>query len=138
MSVFVEVFGAFGLTISESKTETMSMPIPHAPTTQMIVFNTTGLQYHQTTSFTYLVGAVTETPNLSHEIDRRIRTEWMKFRRYTRGLYDRPKTSLLPIKARMLKSVVVEALQYECAIWTLLRPTTTSSVQHTTGCCFEF
>ncbi|CAN0053269.1 unnamed protein product, partial [Ascophyllum nodosum] len=53
---FVEVFGAFGLTISESKTETMCMPIPRAP----IVFNATGQQYRQTTSFTYLGGTVTE------------------------------------------------------------------------------
>ena len=33
MAVFVEVFGIFGLTISESKTETMCMPIPRAPAT---------------------------------------------------------------------------------------------------------
>ena len=72
MAVFVEVFGAFGLTISESKTETMCMPIPRAPATK-IVFNATGQQYRQTTSFTYLGGTVTETPNLSDEIDRQIR-----------------------------------------------------------------
>ena len=41
MAVFVEVFGTFGLTISESKTETMCMPIPRAPATK-IVFNATG------------------------------------------------------------------------------------------------
>ena len=41
MAVFVGVFGAFGLTISESKTETMFMPIPRAPATK-IVFNATG------------------------------------------------------------------------------------------------
>ena len=33
MAIFVEVFGAFDLTISESKTETMCMPIPRAPAT---------------------------------------------------------------------------------------------------------
>ena len=43
MTVFVEVSGAFGLTISESKTETMYMPIPRALATQ-IVFNATGQQ----------------------------------------------------------------------------------------------
>ena len=51
MAVFVEVLGAFGPTISESKTETMCMPIPRAPATK-IVFNATGQQYRQTTSFT--------------------------------------------------------------------------------------
>ena len=82
-AVFVEVSSAFGLTIPESKTETTCMPIPHAPATQT-VFNATGQQYRQTTSFTYLGGAVTETPNLSIKIDRQVRAGWMNFRRYTR------------------------------------------------------
>ena len=52
-----------------------------------------------------------ETPNLSDEIDRRIRAGWMGFKRYTRELYDRPKASPLPLKAQMVRSdVVVEAL----------------------------
>ena len=51
MAVFVKVFGTFGLTISESKIETMYMPIPRAPAKQ-IVFNATRQQYRQTTSFT--------------------------------------------------------------------------------------
>ena len=101
--VFVEVFGTFGMTISESKTETVCMPIPRAPAA-WIVFNATGQQYRETTSFTYLGGTVTETPNLSDEIDRRIRAGWMGFMRYKRELYDRPKASLLPLKARMVRS----------------------------------
>ena len=64
MAVFVEVFSTFGLTISESKTKTMCMPILLAPATK-IVFNTRGQQYRQTT--------------------------------------DRPKASLLPLKARMVR-----------------------------------
>ena len=119
MAVFVEVLGTFGLTISESKTETMCMLIPRAPATK-IVFNATGQQYRQTTSFTYLGGTVNETPNLSDEIDRRIRAGWMGFKRYKRELYDRPKASLLPLKVRMVRSKVVEALLYGCATWTPL------------------
>ena len=72
ITVVVDVFGTFGLTISESKTETMCMPITRAPATK-IVLNATGQEYRQTTSFTYLGGSVTETPNLSNEIDRQIR-----------------------------------------------------------------
>ena len=117
MVVFVEVFGAFGLTISESKTETMCMPIPRAPATKM-VFNATGQQYRQTTSFTYLGGTVAEMPNLSDEIDRRIRAGWMGFNRYKPELCDRPKASLLPLKARMVRSEVVEAPLYGCVTWT--------------------
>ena len=117
MAVFVEVFGTFGSTISESKTETMCMPIPRAPAAN-IVINATGQQYRQTTFITYFGGTVNETPNLSDEIDPRIRAGWMGFKRYKRELYDRPKASLLPLKARMVRSEVVEALLYGCATWT--------------------
>ena len=55
MAVFVEVFGAFRLPISESKGETMCMPILRALATQ-IAFNATGQQYRQTTSFIDLGG----------------------------------------------------------------------------------
>ena len=44
LAVFVEVFGTFGVNISQNKTENMCMPIPCAPATQ-IVFNATGQQY---------------------------------------------------------------------------------------------
>ena len=64
MAVVVKVFGTFCLIISESKTETMCMPIPRARATK-IVFNATGQQYRQTTSFTYLGGTVKETPTRS-------------------------------------------------------------------------
>ena len=64
---------------------------------------------------------MTETPNLSDEIDRRIRAGWMGFMRYNRELYDRPKASLLPLKARMVRSEVVEDLLYGCATWTPLK-----------------
>ena len=120
MAVFVEVFGTFGLIISESKTETICMPIRRAPATKM-VFNATGQQCRQTTSFTYLGGIVTETPNLSDAIDRRICAEWMSFKRYKRELYDPPKASLLPLKARIVRSEAVKALLYGCATWTPLK-----------------
>ena len=69
LAVFVENFGTFGLTISEGNTETICIPTSRAPATQ-IVFNFTGQQCRQTTSFTYLGATVTDTPNLSDEIDR--------------------------------------------------------------------
>ena len=61
---------------------------------------------------------MTEMPNLSDEIDRRIRAGWMGFKRYKRELYDRPKASLLPLKARMVRPEVVKALLYGCVTWT--------------------
>ena len=71
-----------------------------------------------------------EAPSLSDETDRRIRAGWMSFKRYTRELCDRPKASLLPLKARVVRSEVVEALLYGCATWTPLK-------EHTIVCCFE-
>ena len=96
------------------------MPIPRAPATK-IVFNATGQQYRQTTSFTYLGGTVTETPNLSDEIDRRICAGWMSFKRYKRELYNRPKAILLFLKARMVRSEVIEALLHGRVTWTSLK-----------------
>ena len=64
---------------------------------------------------------MTEMPNLSDEIDRRIRAGWMGFKRYKRELYDLPKASLLPLKAWMVRSEVVEALLYGCVTWTPLK-----------------
>ena len=113
MAVYVDVFSTFRLTISESKTETMCMPIPRTPALK-IVFNATGQQYRQTTFFAYLGGTLTETPNLLNKIDRWIRAGLMSFKRYKRELYDRPKESLLPLKARMVSSKVAEARLYEC------------------------
>ena len=68
-----------------------------------IVLNATGQQYRQTT-FTYLGGVVTKAPNLS--------AGWMSFGRYTRELYDRPKAFLLHLRARMMKSKVVEVFSH--------------------------
>ena len=45
----------------------------------------------------------------------------MGFKRFKRELYDRPKASLLPLKARMVRSEVVETLLYGCATWTPLK-----------------
>ena len=64
---------------------------------------------------------MTKTPNLSDEIDLRIHAGWMSFKRYKRELYDRPKVSLLPLRARVVRSEVVEALLYACATWTPLK-----------------
>ena len=69
--------------ISESKTETMYMPISGALAT-LKVFNSIGQQHRQITSFAYLGGAVTEAPNMSDEIDWRIRAAWISFRCHTR------------------------------------------------------
>ena len=70
MSVFVEVFGACGLTVSEKKTEVMTMPTPRATVKKMRT-EAAGQRYDQTNSFVYLGGTVSETPDVFAEISRR-------------------------------------------------------------------
>ena len=80
----------------------------------------------------------TETPNVLDEIDRRIRVAWMSVKRYTRELYDPPKVSLLPLKARMVRyEVVVEALLHACTTWTPLNVLYNKLNTTHTGCCLE-
>ena len=93
MEVIVEVCRAFALTVSAKKTETMCMPPPRTPRT-MVRIGAAGQIYKQVQSFTYLGGAVTDTPDMSVEIARRTRASWMRIRRYSRELYGQPKVPL--------------------------------------------
>ena len=72
MEVIVEVCRAFALTLSAKKTETMCMLPPRTPRT-MVRVQAAGQTYKQVQSFTYLGGAVTDTPDISVEIARRTR-----------------------------------------------------------------
>ena len=67
-------------------------------------------------------GAVTENPNMPPKDNRRISTGWISFNRDLQELYDRPKESLLDLKARMVMSELVEVL-YETHWNGILRPT---------------
>ena len=115
--VIVEVCRASALIVSAKKTETMCMPPPPTPRT-MAPIEAAGQIYKQVQSFTYLEGAVTETPYMSVEIAKRTRACWMRIRRYLRELYDQPKVAL-SLKTRMVKAEAIEALLYECRTWTL-------------------
>ena len=117
VEVIVEVCRAFALTVSAKKTETMCMLPSRTPRT-MVRIEAAGQIYKQVQSFTYLGGAVTETPDMSVEIDRRTRACWMHIRRYLRELYDQPKVAL-SLKTRMVKAEAIEALLYGCSTWTL-------------------
>ena len=117
MEVIVEACRAFALTVSAKKTETMCMPPPRTPRT-MVRIAAAGQIYKQVQSFTYLGGAVTETPDMSVEIARRTRACWMRIRRYSRELYGQPKVSL-SLRTRMVKAEAIEALLYGCSTWTL-------------------
>ena len=93
------------------------MPPPRTPRT-MVRIEATGQIYKQVQSFTYLGGAVTETPDMPVEIARRTRACWARIRRYSRELYGQPKVAL-SLKTRMVKAEAIEALLYGCSTWTL-------------------
>ena len=94
MEVIVEVCRAFALTVSAKKTEIMCMPPPRTPRT-MVRIEAAGQIHKQVQSFTYLRGAVTETPDMSVEINRRTRACWMRIRRYSREFYANRKSRSL-------------------------------------------
>ena len=137
MEVIVEVCRAFALIVSAKKTETMCMPPPRTPRTMMVRIEAAGQIYKQVQSFTYLGGAVTETPDMSVEIARRTRACWMRIRRYSRELYGQPKVALsLKTKTRMVKAEAIEALLYGCSTWTLRQEHYTKLRIVHTGSCF--
>ena len=117
MEVIVEVCRVLALTVSAEKTATMCMPPPRTPRT-MVRIEAAGQTYKQVQFFTYLGGAVTETPDMPVEIARRTRACWMRIRRYLRELYDQPKVAL-SLKIRMVKAETIEALLYGCSTRTL-------------------
>ena len=116
MSVIVEICRVVALAVLAKKTKTMCMPPPRRPRT-MVRVEGAGKIHKHVQSFTYLGGAVTETPDMSVEIARRARSCWMHIRRYLRKLYDQPKLAL-SLKTRMVKAEAIEALLYGCTTWT--------------------
>ena len=108
MVVIVEVCRAFVLTVSAKKTETTYMPLLRTPRTMMRV-DAAGKIYEQVQFFTYLGGAVTETPDMPVEIARRTRICWICIRRYLREFYDQPK-GMFSINTRMVKADAIEDL----------------------------
>ncbi|CAB1111644.1 unnamed protein product [Ectocarpus sp. CCAP 1310/34] len=97
MTIIVDVFGEFGLTVSEKKTETLLMRAKDKPNTTSqptppppLTIEAAGQKYAQTTEFRYLGGLVNEHGDLTREINYRSRGGWACLRRHGRELFDRP------------------------------------------------
>ena len=72
--MIVVVCAAFGLTVSETKTEIMCLREEGMPeSTPMFKVEAAGQVYNQTNEFVYLGGNVHHNADLSIEVDRRIR-----------------------------------------------------------------
>ena len=117
MGVIVVVCAAFGLTVSEAKTEIMYL-LAKGMTESTATFNVeaAGQVYNQTNDFVYVGGSVNQNADLSIEVDRRVRNVWCSFRKYTFELYDRPSASL-ELKTQMPRAEVLETILYGCVTW---------------------
>ena len=97
MTIIVEVVGAFGLTVSEKKTETLLMRAPEKQSKKgrsplpPLVIEAAGEKYAQTAQFRYLGGLVNQDGELTQEINHRSRAAWACIRRFSRELFDRPR-----------------------------------------------
>ena len=88
MGVIVVACAAFGLTVSEAKTEIMCLCAKGMPeSTAIFSVEATRHVYNQN-EFVYLGGNVNHNADLSIEVDRRVRNASCTFRKYTLELYD--------------------------------------------------
>ena len=117
MGVIVVVCAAFGLTVSEAKTENLYLRAKGMPKSiATFSVETAGQVYNQTNELVYLGGGVNHNADLSIEVNRRIRNAWCSFRKYPLELYDRPSASL-ELKVRMVRAEVLETMLYGCVTW---------------------
>ena len=117
VGVIVVVCAAFGLTVSEAKTEIMCLRAKGMPESTAIFSVEAASQVNnQTNEFVYLGGNVNHNTDLSIEVDRRIRNAWCSFRKYTLELYGRP-SAPLELTIRMLRAEVLETMLYDCVTW---------------------
>ena len=108
---------AFGLTVSEAKTEIMCLRAKGMPeSTATFSVEAAGQVYNQTNEFVYLGENINHNADLSIEVDRRVRNAWYSFRKYTLEPYDRP-SAPLELKIRMLRAEVLETMLYDCVTW---------------------
>ena len=122
MTVIVEVFGAFGLSVSEKKTETLLMRAPEKaqqpgeiPTSPLpaLEIAAAGQKYHHVHQFVYLGGLITEDADITRDINRCTKLAWGCFRKFSTELFDKPSAPLRR-KARLRKAETMEALLYGC------------------------
>ena len=73
MTAIVEECDAFGLTVSEKKSETMILHPPGEPAQQLMI-QATRQRYAQKERFAYLGGTISEDANMSAELKSRARS----------------------------------------------------------------
>ena len=117
MGMIVVVCTAFGLTVSETKTEIMCLRAKRMPESiATFSVEAAGQVYNLTNELVYLGGNVNHNADLSIQVERRLRNAWCSFRKYTLELYDRL-SAPLELKIRMLRAEVLETMLYGCVTW---------------------
>ena len=117
IGVIEVVCAAFGLTVSEAKTEIMYLRAKGmAESPAIFSVEAAGRVYNQTIEFVYFGRTVNHNADLSIGVDRRIRNTWCTFWKYTLELYDRP-SAPLELKIRTLRAEVLETMLYGCVRW---------------------
>ena len=117
MGVIVVVCVAFGLTVSEAKTEIMCLHTKGmTDSTAIFSVEEAGQVYSQTNEFVYLGENVNHNVDLSIDVNRRIRNAWYSFQKATLELYDQP-SAPLELKIQMLRAEVLETMLYGCVTW---------------------
>ena len=81
----VIVCAAFGLAVSEAKTEIVHLRTKGMPESTTVLFSVeavAGQVHNQTNKFVYLGGNVNHSADLSIEVNQRKRNAWCSFRKY--------------------------------------------------------
>ena len=132
MGVLVVVCAAFGVTISEAKTDIMCLRTKEMPESSAIfALEAAGQVYNLTNEFMYLGGNVNRNVDLSIKVDRRIRNAWYSLQKYTLELYDRPSVPL-ELKIRMLRASYSRQCCTAVSRGVRARATTSSFTESTT------
>ena len=119
MTVIVTACAAFGLTVSEAKTEIWACKRKVGGTCRSPLLQPARCTNKRSSlvKFVYLGGAISADWDLRRvEVTRRIQKAWACFGQYKMEIYDR-RSVRLRLRVRMLKAEVHESLLYGCVTW---------------------
>ena len=129
LTMLVTACAAFGLTVSQEKTEIMCLQTQGVDKVSF-TSNAAGQVYKQTIGFVYMGRATTADRDLSTEIWRRLQRAWACFQRYKMQTYYRPGVRLR-WKVLLLEAEVTETLLFGCICYKQMYPTTCRSSRQT-------
>ena len=117
MGVIVVVCAPFGLAMLEAKTEIMCLRTKRTPGPRRHIQRRGGRSGVQPDERICIPpGKRQSQSDLFIKVDRRIRSAWCNFQKYTLKLYDRL-SAPLELKIRMLRAEVLETMLYGCVTW---------------------